>query len=155
MGGEQAETPVLNKHTDISSSSSEAFSNLRVVRSISRERNHKREHTSNTGFLLHEEYLHVGCGTDCRAREQTENPIKSLSLVFLRGILPDALMAPEQPPQLWAGTGHLGHSLACCLCLGQGSGPFPSPQPRHECNTEPSAEMMKRQGAKPAPVFCQ
>lgn len=35
--------------------------------------------------------------------------------MFLNGILPDALMAPEQPLQHWASTGHLGHNLTFVL----------------------------------------
>lgn len=97
----------------------------------------------------------MGCDTNCRASEQTENPVKSLSLMFLNGILPNALMAPELPLQQWASTGHLGHKLTYCLSLGEGSDPFSSPQLRHEYNTKPfPAEIMKGQDAKPAPVFC-
>lgn len=128
---------------------------LRVVRSISRERNHKREHTSNIGFLFHKEYLHVGCGNNSRASEQTGNPVKFLSLMFLNGILPNAVMVPEQSLQHWASTGHLGHRLTYCLGLGEGSGPFTSSQLKHEYDTEPyPTEIMKKQDAKPAPIFC-
>lgn len=96
----------------------------------------------------------MGCGTNCRASEQTENPVKSLSPMFLNGTLPDALMAPEQPLQHRASMGHLGHNLTYYLSLGEGSSPFTSPQLRHEYDTEPfPTEIMKRQDGKPAPVF--
>lgn len=96
----------------------------------------------------------MGCSTNCRASEQTENPVKSLFLMFLNGILSDALMAPAQSLQHWATMGYLGHNLTYCLSLGGGSGPFTSPQLRHEHDTETfPTEIMKRQDAKTGPVF--